>query len=156
MLPCPLLPFFPRVTSGITPAAAMPEPKRAKRSSGLVQTGCNKLSAMQSTMQWGGFEMQRSSDGRLTSTFEVRPCRTACAPPARSLLLPCMHPADPAPPLRPQVFVNGDVPNLCASGVHIANAAGAAVAQSEDDTCTFVLSSSSCCRHGFADVYPLL
>jgi hypothetical protein len=71
----------------------MPEPKRAKRSSGLVQTGCNKLSAMQSTMQWGGFEMQRSSDGRLTSTFEVRPRPR----PLLYRLRPARPPAAPAP-----------------------------------------------------------
>jgi hypothetical protein len=65
------------------------------------------------------------------------------------------HPSTPLSthPTLLQVIVNGDESNLCASGVRIVDAAGHELAVSSvQDSCTFVVSSHGCCRHGFAEM----
>jgi hypothetical protein len=53
-----------------------------------------------------------------------------------------------------QVEVSGEVADLCAAGINIVDASGRTVAKTGDEGCTFLISSSSCCRHGLTEAAP--
>jgi hypothetical protein len=53
-----------------------------------------------------------------------------------------------------EVELAGEVADLCAEGVRVVDAAGRVLSGLGDAGCTFTVSSSSCCRHGLAEVVP--
>ena len=62
---------------------------------------------------------------------------------------PGLTPTLPAPRAL-QVTVAGNVPDLCQQRVHIVGTSGQTLVESAPSTCSFVVSSQRCCRHGFA------